>query len=440
MPKISPLSSDTERRLSSALDKVASLVDAGDSPDDAIIKVAGDGHFLPGHVDLIIHAFNTGRSLAHVDHAHQEEKGASITLANRDVITKKLNTESQKTASQKFHDTQVAREYNAPPTWLANREKAARVKDLQAKFAARLPEPIRLCGDPEVVMRKIMSKRASLQRSHDELQTAHRDSQYKAAQAVEALESYFRVPGGLPFAAVRQKAAMLFGSEANKLFGLLEQRNPRFVKQASLQQHAVDLNQQPYTLIKACLETKRTYKQAKQAAEASQPPVPIKHYEPPLLTSILPEEKEASLGAGIFGGLMASGAQNAKNHILPDTNQLVQRAQQGLADPGHEAKLRGIRAQAILHDALFSDPVIRGYQPNEIIDAYNDLSQLAPAAASSSMIMQPALRRMLSQGGLESMEIDQLLGTEQKLRSRQSPLIPNLTMPQSMQQPTNKLL
>ena len=88
-----------------------------------------------------------------------------------------------------------------------------------------------------------------------------------------------------------------------------------------------------------------------------------------------------------------------------------------LTDPSHEARLRNIRAQAMLQDLIANDPTISQHDPTETLQAYNDIVAMAPRTADQNMLMQPLLRKRLTQGSLDPFELDQLLGMEQKQRN-----------------------
>jgi hypothetical protein len=56
------LNRDDEDRILGALDRAVDDVQAGTSPDDAIVKAAGDANLPAGHIRLMVHAFNRGRA------------------------------------------------------------------------------------------------------------------------------------------------------------------------------------------------------------------------------------------------------------------------------------------------------------------------------------------------------------------------------------------
>src|SRR5215472_8750505 len=84
MPRTMPkMTKEGETRLRSALDAVVDLVNDGEAPDDAIVKVASEHAIPPGHVGLMVHAYNTGRTTRHREsHSSLLDKAADFPIAD----------------------------------------------------------------------------------------------------------------------------------------------------------------------------------------------------------------------------------------------------------------------------------------------------------------------------------------------------------------------
>jgi hypothetical protein len=93
-----------------------------------------------------------------------------------------------------------------------------------------------------------------------------------------------------------------------------------------------------------------------------------------------------------------------------------------LTDPVHEARMDTMRRKFMLTNLMANDPVIKGYKPKEVLQVYNQMTQLAPRASSQEMLVQALLRRHLSQGQVDPHEVDQLAGIEGKLKQNDDPL------------------
>ena len=90
-----------------------------------------------------------------------------------------------------------------------------------------------------------------------------------------------------------------------------------------------------------------------------------------------------------------------------------------LSEPAHETKLKTIRTQAMLHDLMANDPVISGYEPDQVVNAFNQVNQLAPQAMQQRMVAQTLMRKFLEQdSNVDLFEQDSLLGMEGKLQQQ----------------------
>jgi len=97
------------------------------------------------------------------------------------------------------------------------------------------------------------------------------------------------------------------------------------------------------------------------------------------------------------------------------TPELVDDAALAFDAPGHTNELRQIQAQAMLSDLIRNDEVISGYEPDEVIDAYNEISAMSPRAAVQPVIMRSLLRKRLTGGAVEPFEAGQLAEIEKTI-------------------------
>jgi|GEM_PF-6910844 len=102
-----------------------------------------------------------------------------------------------------------------------------------------------------------------------------------------------------------------------------------------------------------------------------------------------------------------------------------------LFDPTHDAEMRRIKMQAMLNDFLANDPVISTYDPDEVLDAFNQVSQLVPRSSVQPAVMRGQLRKLLQQqDAMEPFEANQLVEVEKGLKSVSEPEeLPLVSMP-----------
>jgi hypothetical protein len=89
---------------------------------------------------------------------------------------------------------------------------------------------------------------------------------------------------------------------------------------------------------------------------------------------------------------------------------------QKVMNPAHEAEMRAVKTQAMLHDFSNNDPVISSYDTDKVTEAFNQISELAPNVASQPAVMRGLMRKILQQEGvLEPFETDQITKLERQL-------------------------
>lgn len=93
-----------------------------------------------------------------------------------------------------------------------------------------------------------------------------------------------------------------------------------------------------------------------------------------------------------------------------------------LLDPEHEAEMQRIKMQAMLTEFMADDPVISTYDPDQVIEAFNQVAQMTPRAAIQPAVMRGQLRKMLQQqDAMEPFEAGQLIDVEKGLKEVAEP-------------------
>ena len=132
--------------------------------------------------------------------------------------------------------------------------------------------------------------------------------------------------------------------------------------------------------------------------------------------------------AGFFRGTVlpavgaVSGLKAMTKSPTPADTSMERNVLSDIIDPSHEAELSKIRIQAMLSDFMSSDPVISTYEPDEVLNIYNQVSQMTPRAAQQPGVMRGLLRKMLQQqDAMEPFEAEQMIGVEKGLKSVAEP-------------------
>jgi hypothetical protein len=439
------LSKAREQQLIDAVKTAVDMVDNdGVSPNEALEKVARQEKWGQEMIRFASHAYNTGRQTAQREAGKSiMDKFASFELADPDKIIGKVWPKNVKSAADTAMETTVSDDYSRPPAWLNQQQRAARIKVASADLPAlseRKAQP--LSADPKTAMSRHYARHLDLKRAVEE-------ARYKAGAAYDELlggmgmlRQYFKQPlrGRLPFATVEKAAAIYYGPKTKPLLDYVYRTNrlredrADQVKTAST--HAIDHEAQPFNLIRYCCELADTVAE-KRAAHAEAQETLTKHandklaqYAPgpvePLKApgSLIPEEAAAPKAANWLGGTMLGAATKgildpALKDDMPSPDEGVKSDYLELTDPSHENALRKIRAQAMLGE-LLDDEVIGGYDPQQVMQAYNELSQMAPKASLQPMAMRAMLRRQL-QGNVEPFEAKETADLEKTLRQTNQP-------------------
>jgi hypothetical protein len=128
-----------------------------------------------------------------------------------------------------------------------------------------------------------------------------------------------------------------------------------------------------------------------------------------------------NVASGTAGALNPTGFMRHVFSSLPGQGISKEKAYDVVADPLHERRMQAIQNQAVLHDMLANDEVVSGYHPDDVLKAYNEISQAAPRAASQPAMLRALLRHQLAQGQLDTHDVDQAVGVEGKLRANAEP-------------------
>tara|TARA_R110000824_G_scaffold339900_1_gene526415 strand:- start:1586 stop:3097 length:1512 start_codon:yes stop_codon:yes gene_type:complete len=443
------LSKSDEQQLLDGVKKAVDLVDNQDfPPNDAIQKIAEELNYSPGFVKAACNAFNNGRQLAQWD-ANDDvlDKLASFPLANYDEVHNAIwGKEQEKAASVSQFMPKFASYEDQARQDLLNMDLGTFEKSASAE------EPSQLVQDYQGELRvKLAFNKADFEgRQVEEARRQKVAAEDKLNLKVHLLESYFKkfAYDRLPLAQVENAAAAYYGKPGAALMSYVAGKFPS-EKRASDHQSTwsgfnqpADRNAEPYTLIADCIkhaaihnqmnywlaEAEETLAEAKEkTASFIRPQSSSKSGSQLTLTPSLIEEtgeKQASLLQGMMGG-MGMGLTRAVTDNETDAKRQVENQIAELDSPDHLSELRKIRAQTALTQ-LMSDPEspLSEYDPEEVMQAYNEIVQLSPRLADQPSALAPLLNRKLM-GNAEPFEVGETLKLEESLAKTQA--TPGLT-------------
>lgn len=415
MPKY--MDRNGEEQLLRAVKKAVQLVDDEHMhPNAAVAKAAQAEDLTSEMTRRVAEAYNTGRT------AYQREtssgildKLATFELADPDKVLAEIYSGVPKKAS----NTDVSDCYTKAPT--GPKFDEVRLEKKVASYVDSLMAPIKTTKtasekrrvEPEL---SIHDARTYMENASAKVSQA----KYAFAQKLSALSNYFvtkfsydRQPLGL----VAYNVGVMHGERGNALMDHVESMTgiTRTKEAANSVNRTwkVCRTAEPYSIVQDCLDAADKVAELSEEYDAkcaifakvagdlygkmAQPikPIELKCEKTSVLRNSL-FNKEALLG-NVLGG--AVGGTAATGTFGGDPKDLVDAGVNSLSDPKHDNALRAIRSRALLANLMTNDDVLSGYPSEDVIGAYNTLSQLSPRGAQQPAAVQAFLRNYMSQGG-----------------------------------------
>jgi hypothetical protein len=433
------LDQDEDLRLLKVAQAVHDAVEGGCTPTEALAKVAAAHELTPGRIRAVSAAYNTGRQLAQMRaNKTAQDKFATFPLADAEQVVAERFAGETKTAAWTSDP-----DYQRPPTWLPSLRPAPMVKTAAAEAA---PPPA-LPTDPELALRRAFhgADRAKQAAATARQEAANLEHQLHAK--IHDLTRYFQKSAydRLAFATVEHAVRVYMGKTAEALLDLVYGRGRLTEKRAGarLPMLGAPLNMDtaPFTLVRDCVRLGERTLAAQAAAKTAQARADAALQEAfapfaPAPTSLAPSSGYGTLGnddsllskralfsgpavGAAAGGMLARGL----GAVPKPKSELIEDEILKLDDPGHLNELRKIRVNAMLQ-GMMTDPddPVSGHDPDQVLNAYNEIAQLAPHLAEQPAALRPALARRL-QGGVQPFETKELADTEKSIvQSRRPPV------------------
>lgn len=438
------LSPEAEQTLIEGVKTAVHLVDNdGLTPDAAMQKVAESRKWGRDMVRLASQAYNTGRQTAQREvNTGILDKMATFELVDPDKVLNTMWPSEVKSAADLHNASAVSDEYKAPPAWLYEQGRAALHKTAEQPFKLvdKPPEPYQ--PEPSVKMARAYNRHRDCVRNTEEARTKAASSYQQLVDAVVRLRGYFKQASydRVAFSQAEHFASAYFGDAGKTLmddvYAKLKLKEVR-ASDFNAPRSAIDRTKAPFALIATCVKLardvheKRAEWNAAKEAEAKQaedlrPFVgsPTAAIQPDRY--LIAENPSTKQAGGFFGGLLGGGIAANTSALFdkalenkPDASKLSTSQAAKLDDPSHQAELDKIKAQAMLAD-LMQDDVLSGYDPEEVMNAYNEVAQVAPRSSTQPLVMRSLLRRHL-QGNVEPFEAKEISDIEKGLIQTREP-------------------
>lgn len=460
----STISASSENKIRSSLGRMVDMIDGGLTPTEALAKVAAEQDLPRGHLPIMARIYNVSAS----EHwrktaADVTERAASFPLADSEAAEKILYPARVNTPEEIKKQSDISPDYSRKPV---SSEELSRRQDLrkqavqlaagvaekrEKQAAAARPAP----DAPEIVFKKA-----------EDLQKQYATCRQQAAAAYDLMQAETKktaerllLGGATPVPLFHKLAAHQLGEYGDALVRHLRKlaavdRLCRSQEQSCTGKPAVVYSgcraMESATAAvaagreyqKLSSERDRLQQQATAAKQVAYMPLLVKAHRGVIGFSqagfgFADFNKQAdkskaddenhvgkSASLGFMSGVMGTTLGREISSKLPTakpTSALVQDMMLDLTDPRHEQELRNARVGAMLNRLLADDEVIGSYNPQEVVQHYNDISQTAPRLAGNTELVRGFLRKRLQQGAFDPFDMDLMLKMENNLRKREAP-------------------
>lgn len=455
-----------EDRIFAGLVKVAELVNDGTRPNDAIVKVAREDGLPARDVRLMVNAYNTARTNRQRSQASDVfGKSAEFELADAAAILGEIYPARVKTAAEAALASVVSDDYETPPSdWACRRPTAKLATAVELTYDE--PAAPTYERDPDRFLKRAAGALVKLTNEREALHHKLAAAEDEVASAFGELCTYFRHPGCQTLEDVATNATAFYGPGAAALLTKVAEASgccmaskpvmplklkkpkeekkkpamPLTIKRSSVLP-PMDRSAPPYRDVEQALAAAAKHKTVfdewttfeKAAVEAEfalgrattgSKGESLAADETLSLMKRLGGEKRAfgplsgPLGAGLSFAAGNSLGGSIMNKLSPKSDDKVkQDAYSDLTDPSHESQLRAVRTQATLH-GLMNSPYFEGEDPRQVTELFNNLTKMSPRMADQPLLLESAMKRLMSQGSADPHDLDQLLGIELKQKQR----------------------
>jgi len=413
-----------ERKLIKNVESVIKLANDSGNPNDALLKVAQDNNLTPQLIRRVGEAYNQSRTLFELSEKRGSDRLGSFELADPDYVISAMYPKEPKLVAE-THLTKAASDwYASKPTNLNffQHKPVAKPRTLE-KVASAAPAKTKLQVN--------MEKRAYAAAADDKM--VFKETLVKCAHSIsDELRQAFPVT---PFHKLEIAAYHKFGNSPiventmNLMWKL--SRAEKFGQRRALASErdvsrytVTDFKMPGFASVESLVSAATNlHKAANNLNKMPKLPEQKKFYNPKKDEAGTSTEKKSSLfdpiTSAVGGGLSAinSKIDGAKSQYKSELEKNVTK----LEDPAFKNSLQQINVEAMLHNLLTNDDVISTYDPEEVVDHFNRIQEVAPLVSSKAGVMRDLLRRSLAQGGLEAMEIGQASQLEGSLRDANTP-------------------
>lgn len=453
----------TEEKLIRALEEASDEIEVnGKHPNDALIKVSKDYSLSPGLIQLLVQAYNNGRTnIQRKKSSDLFDKSASFPIADATVIINSIFPDKIVKKADYDYQEVVSEDYFRPNKEfisLLNREALFESIQTTTKTASQKVKTKvkKETINKDYAINQYINLVKKAEHVHSEILRDLNSSFTKLNEKYAQLKSYFKRLNSYSFSDVYKKSAAIWGNKVQMVLDPIATEIPKILEKKSYSNHKVDINKEPYSIIgdiltisEKCANDKIFLKSFSQIIwpeiikiQSTIMPDRIKkasvlhglvekaanfhfgkyEYEIPSIIKLasknkLIESENLNKKKQAMDLNDLSPIENKKEIFKLNTSDKSESAENSLflAEPQLKSNLAKAKIKYMIYDLATTDPILSGYDIKEIVNAYNDIAKTAPRAALKPTLVRSFLRRYLAQGVLDIHDIEQLSKIETQL-------------------------
>ncbi len=424
-------------KIDSAIDKVASLCteDPTITPSEAIAKVASAMQLTQDYLPIIVRAYNTGAAAIHRENSNTlQEKVASYPIADIDKVYSILLQENplNKTASAEPVKDDFWK-FNADHYWPDAWDYLKKEPDFsdwqrpQVKMAK--------CTDYKDKVDRNASK--TIEMIADEASRVKEAAIIKRDRALEDVEYELCKYAGVDLNDARRYAELAYGQEGVTVINKIIQEN-HLEKKARVKtfldddhpfakafERFVDNNEQvkkasaqEREVLEACVDALGETVAPKDKYVEGMRDIDQLFKEAELNSQKKKFYKQAYTPISADPHTGITGLELLNHPGWNGLDRFERELMYSLADPAQEAELRKIRVQTILVDLMNTDPYLKDKNPEEVVNAVNEILEVNPELHNNKPLLRVAIRQYMESGGMDipTLNILSEYGKEEKER------------------------
>jgi len=388
------------------------------SPTDAVIKVAQERDLTREYVDLVCTGYNTGAT----NFQRENESGvlnklADFPLADGTKVAQALWPAEVVPPAEKAASTVVSSDYSTAPRPV---HRASVVLEKAAEVATQFETapPLPTARDR---VDTAFQKRSALRANTEQLRQNAADCQNRM------LESLGRFSDIVKYSSLQKKLELQYalrevhGDAGETLMKYATVRNKITIPNDDPPAFRIDWDKGGFKVARECLDATRRTSEAKTAYSRGKEANDARVAETMAPFAQAPTTPGEKRSAGFIGGVLMKSLMDSARSSDKATDAASSSMADILGDPDHENEIRRIQAQTMLSGMMANDDVISGHDPDEVLEAYNEVSRLSPRSATQPALVRPWLRKRLSQGAVEPFEAAEMANVEKTITQTQTP-------------------